>query len=603
MNLPTWKAKIVVLAFVASSVVPAQVVRTSPQSPNVEEQLGTVIPMRDHVRLAADLYLPRGGGRWPTILVRTPYNRKAPAMRSYLFFVGRGYAVVIQDVRGRYASQGQFGSTEQEGPDGNDTINWIAEQPWSSGRVAMVGSSYLGIVQWWAAIQDNPHLMAISPMFSGDDEYLDRYYSPGGALQLGHRLLWLAENLTPPSQVRPVFGSYIGHLPLRTADIAATGTSLSLWRSALSHPSDDNYWQRLSMRQMSSRISIPVLSMGGWFDNYVESDLDMFSRLNSQHKIIETWIGPWGHNPGLKFPTLDFGPRARLPIRSKQAEWFDRSFNTNRFGDHGPPARSALHIFVMGPNVWRDEDEWPLGRTRYTPIYLASDGHANSMSGDGTLQWLPVGMQHADTFTYDPSDPVPTIGGAVCCEPTLMPPGPLDQTPAEARPDVLVYTSPPLTQDLETTGPVRVVLYVSTSVNDTDFTAKLVDVQPDGRPFLVTDGVQRLRYRMSLMEPIFVKRNTAYQISIDTGVTSYVFAAGHRIRVEVSSSNFPRFDRNLNSSGPNGDQSKIIKAIQTIFHDQTYPSNVILPVIPKNGAAKVKEAWTSQALQRSLPQQ
>ncbi len=545
----------------------------------MQGQLGLVVPMRDGIHLAADLFLPRSGGRWPTVLVRTPYNRKAAPMRSYLFFVRRGYAVLIEDVRGRYASQGSFGPASQEGPDGYDTINWIAQQAWSNGRVAMAGSSYLGIAEWWAAIEDNPHLATISAMNSGDDEYLDRFYSTGGALQAGHRLLWLAENLTPPAQVRPLFNSYIGHLPLRTADVIATGLVLPRWRMAVDHPSYDQYWKNFSIREHLSSLDVPVQSFGGWFDNYAESDLDVFSRLSRQHKMIETWIGPWAHNPRWTFPTRDFGPQATIGIRLKQADWFDRRLGKSTGSEQSEPESPLLHIFVMGPNVWREEHEWPLTRTQYTPLYLSSGGHANSISGDGGLRWEPVRKAQPDIFTYDPKNPVPTIGGAICCEAKILPPGPLDQTPAEIRPDVLVYTSAPLAENMEVTGPVRVVLYIATSANDTDFTAKLVDVQRDGRPLLVTDGIQRLRYRLSLEKPVFVKRNTAYQISIDAGVTSYVFAAGNRIRVEVSSSNFPRFDRNLNSSRPNGDETKITKARQTILHEKGYPSAVILPVI------------------------
>ncbi|HEY3939174.1 MAG TPA: CocE/NonD family hydrolase [Bryobacteraceae bacterium] len=558
----------------------AQVVKKDAPLPGGVEELGLSVPMRDGVHLAADVFLPSAVGRWPAVLVRTPYGRKSPATRSYRYFLQRGYGLVIEDVRGRYGSQGIFGSIAQEGPDGNDTLNWIAEQPWSNHRVAMAGSSYLGMVQWWAALADNPHLFAIAPMDSGDDEYSDRFYSTGGALQLGHRLLWLAENLTPPSRVPARLDTYIRHLPLRTADIAATGVRLPAWRFALDHPSFDDYWKRLSVRQSLPRIDVPVLSLGGWFDDYAESDLDAFSRLSRQHKTIEAWIGPWGHNPGLRFPDENFGPRAAVGIRAKQADWFDkwlkRTPANNAHGD------SLLHIFVMGPDVWREEHEWPLARTRYTPLYLASEGAANSSSGNGALRWQPVRESPADTFTYDPKNPVPTIGGAICCEPKIFPPGPLDQGRVERRPDVLVYTSARLEEELEVTGPVRTILYVSTSVNDTDFTAKLVDVQPDGRPLLVTDGIQRLRYRLSLDKPVFVKRNQAYQISVDTGVTSYVFARGHRIRVEVSSSNFPRFDRNLNSTGPNADQTKMVKAKQTVFHKKGYPSAIILPVIFRN---------------------
>src|SRR5579884_2065593 len=499
------------------------------------DQLGVFVPMRDGINLAADIFLPRAGGRWPTILVRTPYSRKAQPMQSYRYFRRHGYAVVIEDVRGRYASQGVLSTTRQEGPDGRDTINWIAQQPLSDGQVAMVGSSYLGMAQWWAASEQDPKLITISPMSSGDDEYLDRFYSSGGALQVGHRLSWLAENLTPPNQVRPPFSSYIDHVPLLTADVAATGVVLPQWRTALAHPSYDAYWKALSIRERLNQISIPVLSFGGWFDEYVQSDLDAFSRLAKRHQTIETWIGPWSHNPGTRFPTVDFGPEAALPIRAKQLAWFDRWIRGIPAPDQIQPGAALLHIFVMGANAWRDEHEWPLARMRLTPLYLNSHGHANSITGDGILQWQPVRKAPADQFTYDPKNPVPTRGGAICCDPVLLPPGPLDQSGVERRQDVLVYTSVPLTADMEVTGPIRVVLYVSTTVNDSDFTAKLVDVQPDGRPLLVTDGIERLRYRLSLSQPVFVKKNEPYQISIDAGVTSYLFAAGHRIRLEVSS--------------------------------------------------------------------
>jgi putative CocE/NonD family hydrolase len=577
-------ALLLVAALPLVKLYSGQVVRKDPRGPGRLEELGLTVPMRDGVHLAADLFLPAATGRFPTVLVRTPYNRKAPGIRSFYYFLNRGYALVVEDVRGRHASQGTFGAISQEAPDGSDTVDWVARQPWSNGRVVMAGSSYLGMVQWWAALEDNPHLAAISPMTSGDDDYTDRFYSPGGALQVGHRLLWLAENFTPPSKVPAALDTYIRHLPLATADLPAAGIPLPVWRSALAHPSFDNYWKRVSLRERIKKINLPILSLGGWFDNYAESDLDAFHRLALAHKPVDTWIGPWGHNPGTRFPTRNFGPQAILGIRAKQADWFDRWIGKKDAsnGRPAPPLEPLLHIFVMGPDIWREEHEWPLARTRYTPLYLASEGAANSASGDGVLRWQPVRTSHTDTFTYDPKTPVPTVGGSVCCEPAIFPPGPLNQASVESRPDVLVYTSPPLNEDIEVTGPIRTVLYASTSVNDTDFTAKLVDVYPDGRPLLVTDGIQRLRYRLSLEEPVFVKRNQAYQISIDTGVTSCVFAAGHRFRVEISSSNFPRFDRNLNTTGPNSDQSKLIKAKQTVYHEKGYPSAIILPIVGRS---------------------
>ncbi len=569
-----------VAALLVSAGVSGQVLKPPQQNPDMQEELGVSVPMRDGIRLAADVFRPQGSERLAALLVRTPYNRKSSAMASYRYFVRRGYAVVIEDARGRYASQGTFGEIEQEGADGNDTINWIAEQPWSNGRVGMVGSSYLGIAQWWAAIQDNPHLTAISPVNSGDDEYTDRFYSTGGALKLGHRLLWLSQNFTPPSQVVPSFGSYIFHLPLRTADLPATGAPSPAWREALAHPSYDSFWKSLSIRENLDKIKIPVFSMSGWFDNYAESELDAFRTLSKRGADVETWIGPWAHDPGLRFRTEDFGPAANLRIRSTQADWFDRLLKTSAKDEVREPAAPLLHLFVMGPDTWREEHEWPLSRTRYTPLYLSSQGSANSDAGDGELQWKNVRSAPPDAFTYDPQNPVLTTGGSICCDPKILPPGPLDQSAVERRPDVLVYTSAPLDRDTEVTGPVRVTLYVSTSANDTDFTAKIVDVQPDGRPLIVCDGIQRMRYRLSLEKPVFVKQNIPYQISIDAGVTSFVFMAGHRIRLEVSSSNFPKFDRNLNSTRPNADEFTIVKAHQTVYHETAYPSVIILPVIP-----------------------
>jgi uncharacterized protein len=548
--------------------------------PGFVEFENVAIPMRDGVILRADVYVPPGSGRWPTILVRTPYNRHSDTSRGYRAFTERGFAVVTEDVRGRSGSEGTFGPIEQEGPDGSDTINWIVAQPWSNGRVGMAGASYVGIVQWWAAVEHNPHLFAIFPLLSGDDEYMDRYYSPGGALQLAHRLVWLSENLTPRGVPRPAFGAYIRHLPLATSDVAATTIKLELWRVPLNHPSYDGFWLALSVRNQLPEVTAAVSSMGGWFDSYVESDLDAFSHLAKRRMPVETWIGPWTHTLTSKYPAIDFGPAATPRVRALQLAWFDRFLKVP------VPAKSQsplplLHIFVMGSDAWREEHEWPLARTKYTPFYLESGGHANTADGDGELTSRFRGGQPPDRFVYDPANPVPTTGGAVCCNPRLLPAGPLDQSEVERRRDVLVYTSPPLRDDLEVTGPVGATLYVATSANDTDFTAKLVDVFPDGRPLLVTDGIARLRYRMSLARPLLVKRNVPYQVHIDVGVTSWVFAEGHRVRLEISSSNFPRFDRNLNSNRLNAGESKLNVAAQTVLHNQRYPSVVVLPVIPR----------------------
>jgi putative CocE/NonD family hydrolase len=553
--------------------------------------------MRDKIVLRADIYLPVGSGRWPTILIRTPYNRHSETSRGYRFFAEHGFAVMTQDVRGRYGSDGVFGSIAREGPDGNDTLNWIAGQPWSNGRVGMAGASYVGIVQWWAAIQKNPHLVTIFPLVSGDDEYLDRYYSPGGALKLGHRLIWLSENLTPRGIMRPRYENYIYHLPLRSSDVAATTQKLEMWRLPLAHPSYDRFWTKLSIRSHLSDVNIPVSSMGGWFDNYGQSDLDAFSQLARRALPAETWIGPWSHTFVSKYPAVDFGPTARPHIRSLQLDWFNRYL---KVGGVPGPKRPTLHIFVMNADVWREEHEWPLARTHYTPYYLDSGGNANTAAGDGRLV-TRFGEQHPpDHFIYDPRHPVPTRGGAVCCNPKLMPAGPLDQSDVERRGDVLVYTSDALAEGLEVTGPVGATIYVSTSANDTDFSAKVVDVSPEGKPLLVTDGIARLRYRMSLLAPVFARRNAPYQVHIDAGVTSWLFERHHRIRLEISSSNFPRFDRNLNTAGPNANASEMVSAVQAVYHERAYPSVLVLPVIPRVRSSTLARYSHSRANLRVL---
>src|SRR5579863_736883 len=497
------------------------------------------VPMRDAVHLDTNVFHPAGIGRYPTVLLRTPYGKGADLNPSYRSFLDHGYAVVVQDVRGRYDSDGAFKPLSQEGPDGSDTVDWIARQAWSNGKVGMIGGSYLGIAQWKVAIENNPHLKAIFPVVSGDDDYLDRFYSTGGASKLGHRLLWLSENLTPAGLAKPKFPSYIYHLPLRTADRAATTEKVSVYQAALDHPAYDSFWKNISTREKLDRVRVPVFEVGGWYDNFVESDLHAFSTLHKslrdpEHRIM---IGPWAHNMSTKL-SADFGADASAPIRSYQIEWFDHWLKgTPEEALRYSPAtwhhtrsemdEAPVHIFVMGVNRWRDEQEWPLARTRYTPLYLASKGRANSLNGDGALDWK-IKKGKPDQYTYDPRSPVPTTGGAVCCDPKIFPWGPVDQSSVEKRSDVLVYTSAPLKQPIEVTGPIQVSLYASTSALDTDFTAKLVDVFPSGEARNLTDGILRARYHRSIEKPELLHPGEIYPLTIDTGVTSNVFLAGHR---------------------------------------------------------------------------
>jgi uncharacterized protein len=531
--------------------------------------------MRDGVRLSANVFRPAAPGRYATVLLRTPYNKGTDLTLNFQSFLDRGYALVIQDVRGRYQSGGSFEPINQEVNDGDDTLNWIARQPWSDGNVGMYGGSYLGIAQWKAALTHNPHLKAIFPYVSGDDDYRDRFYSPGGAMKLGHRLLWLAENMRDPGYDAPSFAKYIWTLPVRQADVPATGHTLPLWQLAANHPQDDRFWKDSSVREHLNDIHVPVYSVGGWYDNYVESDLEAWSVLSRSNRADRIMIGPWPHTFNTPFAHVSFGKDAIVPLRPEQLKWFDRWLKGKETADAGHPVR----IFVMGINKWRDEDEWPPARARGVKFYLRGNGHANTLAGDGVLAEEWGGRSPSDTFLFDPANPVPTMGGAVCCDARIFPWGPMDQRPVEKRQDVLVYTSSPLGSGLEVTGPIRVVLYASSSAPDTDFTAKLVDVLPSGEARNLTDGILRVRYRESLDAPKLMTPGEVYRLTIDAGVTSNVFLAGHRIRLEISSSNFPRFDRNPNTGRPVEDEKNLRKAVQTVFHDRDRHSYVLLPVV------------------------
>lgn len=558
------------------------VAATAPPPP--AENRDVWIPMRDGVRLSANLYRPSSQGRFPTILVRTPYNKGGEILPGYRYFVEHGYAVVVQDVRGRYKSEGVFRPFTQEIADGDDTLSWIARQAWSNGNIGMVGGSYNGIVQWKAALSGNPHLKAIAPVVAGDDEYLDRFYSTGGALKLGHRLLWLSENLKQPG-FQADFSRFVRVLPVRRADRAATGHDVDLYQQALQHPAYDSFWKALSTREQMSRVHVPALIVGGWYDNYVESDFDAFTRLRRTMPATRLIVGPWPHNMSIKFPGIDFGPDAMKPIRQMQRAWFDHWLKSVPLAATDPP----ILLFVMGANVWRDEQEWPLARARTRAYYLGSHQGANSLAGDGFLKEVLPTQSESDQYTYDPKSPVPTRGGAVCCNPAIFPWGPLDQRTIEARRDVLVYSTPPLSHDVEVTGNVRLSLFVSTSAADTDFTAKLVDVFPDGEARLMTDGILRLRYRDSIEKAARIEPGRIYRVNIDLGVTSNLFRAGHRIRLEVSSSNFPRFDRNANTGEPVGSDEMLRPAQQRVYHSGQYPSALLLPVVPptrQNARAK-----------------
>ncbi len=541
------------------------------------------IPMRDGVRLAANLYRPESAVRLGTILVRTPYGKGTGMLPNYQALVDHGYNFLIEDVRGRNESEGQFNPLGQEPLDGNDTINWIAEQPWSNGKVAMTGGSYLGMAQWKAASLNNPHLKAIFPVVSGDDDYRDRFYSPGGAMKWGHRLEWVSENMRAVDFTPPPFDKFIWTVPERRADRVVTGRATNMLEAAFDHPTYDAFWKSISTREKLGSMKVPVFSVGGWYDNYVEGDLDAFALLRKSGTPARILIGPWPHNMSTRITTVDFGPDARPAVRREQLQWFDEWMK----GETVPLASTApVRIFVMGANVWRDEIEWPLARAVPMRFYLESGGHANTGSGDGFLteenREAVAHHSKSDRFTYDPHNPVPTQGGAVCCNDKIFPWGPQDQRPVEKRADVLVYTTTTLREDVEVTGPITLVLEAATTAQDTDFTGKLIDVYPDGRAMNLTDGIIRARYRDGLSKPKLLDSTKPVKYFVDLGVTSNVFKRGHRLRLEVSSSNFPRFDRNPNTGRAICDEVNLMPANQTVLHSMRHLSYLVLPVVPAN---------------------
>lgn len=575
-------------------------------------QKNIAVRMRDGVTLATDIYRPATGGPFPTLVARMPYSKELTSvlvllMPDPLRLAQAGYAVVVQDCRGCFQSQGTLNLFFQETHDGVDTIAWAAAQPWSSGIVGMVGGSYLGAAQWLAAAETPPALHAIAPFITCDQIYAPWTYQ-GGAFQLGFCLFWALGYFTIPELQRR-----LPHQPATLLDLSAAIHALgdidalyhrlplneiaelkiaAYYHDWLAHPSADDYWQSIAPGRSYERITTPALIIGGWYDPFLDGTLASYQGMRDQGgspdaRRPQLIIGPWSHGVWHGFfPERDFGLLAgvdAIDLAGAQLRWFDYWLKGEETGvnDNQP-----VKIFVMGLDQWREEDDWPLPDTQYRPLYLHSSGQANSLHGDGVLAWEPPGYEPADVYHYDPRRPVPTCGGA-----TLLPgalsaanAGPRDQRAVEVRADVLVYTTLPLTRDVEVTGPIQLVLFASSSTYDTDFTGKLVDVFPDGRALIITDGILRARYRQSLTQPTRLEPDTIYELHISLSATANVFKAGHRIRLEVSSSNFPRFDRNTNTGGIIAQESEAdcLVAVNRVFHDQAHPSHLLLPIIERD---------------------
>ncbi len=556
------------------------------------------VPMRDGARLSADVYLPRGGDSFPTILLRTPYESTRDAHIEWaVWWAKRGYAVVIQDNRGKFESEGTFYAYRDDGPDGHDTLAWIARQPWYDGKIGTSGRSYGGIFQWQLAPYRSPYLTAMAPQVIMGDYFKDCHYI-GGAIQWA---LTIMAAITFSTQVALtqkgnayLFGTerFYRHLPLIDADVEAIGRAIPFFRDWLGHPTYDEYWRAINTEEKLGEIDVPVYQQGAWYDPYTAAIFRLWNGMRERghseraRKNQKVTIIPWTHHipESTRLGDVDFGPTALVDLNAEDLRWFDYWLKGI---DNGIMAEPPVRIFVMGENAWRFEREWPLARTELTRYYLHSGGRANSLYGDGTLTPEPPGAEPPDRYEYDPERPVPTLGGNNSTW-TLMKyaadqilPGPIDQRPLEKRDDVLAYTSPPLERDLEVTGPLELVLYAASSARDTDFTAKLSDVHPDGRVLNLAEGIIRARYRASYERTELLRPGEVERYRVELAPTSNVFRRGHRVRLDISSSNFPRFDRNLNTGEDVATTTRMAVARQTVLHTGEHPSHIVLPIIPR----------------------
>ena len=568
-----------------------------------------MVPMQDGIALATDVWTPDGDGAAPTLLVRLPYGKDMIGLYAYgvlpnLFaLVEAGYAVVYQDCRGTFRSGGEFTPMLNEASDGADTVAWLLTQPWCDGNIGTFGPSYLGFVQW-AAASAGSDLKAIAPAVTTTDYYSTPWYSEGGALSLHAIHSWttlmeladvqraMGAGAGDPQALMELMGMatqpelHLAALPVRVRPLLEK--QFPWWAEILDHPARDEYWRDLSVADHFDEITVPALNIGGWFDIFVNSTVRTFTGLSQRggseqaregQRLI---IGPWDHlNSTGIYPDRQFGMLAdalTADLTGAHLRFFDRWLR----GQADALAGSApVRIFVMGIDQWRDEQDWPLPGTSYDAYYLHSSGRANTADGDGELATEPPGDEHADVYLYDPLRPVPTLGGRVMAPSTANAAGPVDQRRVEARDDVLCYSTPVLYHPVEVTGHVSLTLFVSSSARDTDFTGKLVDVFPDGRAIFLTDGILRARYHRSLAEPELLTPEQVYEVTIDMSVTSNVFLPGHRIRLEVSSSNFPRFDRNTNTGGTVTEDSEadVQVAVNRVLHSPAHPSRLVLPVI------------------------
>lgn len=609
--------RLVVLLLLAADVLWAQGTPVPPGAPPpvhpVRTEFSHFAAMRDGVRLSADFYFPADlPGPFPTVLIRTPYNKKTFRLEGGVarWWAGHGYAVVVQDVRGKYESDGLFTTSANDRADGYDTMTWVAGQPWTTGRIGTYGCSYQGENQAQLAAMRHPnHAAAIPQAAGGVMTYFGAWN--GGAIELVSLVNWyrtagikrhpkLSSGLPRDEFLAYApyfdFGVQVPDVPVRTlADMLpiasiteVVGSPPNDWRDFVSHPPGDPFWKAFGYIEPSDSFNVPALHVNSWYDPAPRWTVDLFNQMRTHATgpagrdnqfLIMSPAPHCGSERGAAERTTvgqrDLGD-TRFDWFGTYLRWFDHWL---KGADNGVTSMPKVQYYAMGRNRWQSASSFPFADP--TPFYLRSGGRANSRFGSGTLSAVKPGNEPADRFVYDPGSPVPSKAGPICCTFSNEPAGPVDQRDIEARNDVLVYTSEPFDAATEMTGPVSAVLYVSSSARDTDFTVKILDVLPDGTAFNLQEGIRRARYRDGYPAPVFMEPGGIYRVEVDLQATSNVFLPGHRVRVEVSSSNFPRFDRNMNTGGVNWEESAWVVATNTVHHSSRFPSHVLLPLVKR----------------------
>jgi len=550
--------------------------------------------MRDGTVLFADIYWPVGPRSYPVLLQRTPYNKTFAQTGIYqhpAWYARHGYVVVVQDTRGRFASQGTFEPYRYEAQDGADTIIWASKLPGTTGNVGTYGFSYAGTSQLLAAGEKPAGLEAAAIGCSGSDFY-DGWTYRGGALQLAFIISWMLQALGPPDALRCGDRKRAERMRMLAANMRAayerplrdwlrSGESPSYFSDWIEHDARDAYWQSLSSSAIHEKITVPCLHIGGWYDIFLNGTIANYAALNDSTDCSPAInqalvIGPWQHVPWARLNgALDQGPEAGNPVDRLQLAWFNHWLKNKPLGEF-----PRVRFFLMGANRWIDADEWPPANSKSRELYLHSSGSAGSQLDDGMLTAEPPREEPPDIFVYDPGEPVPSIGGASCCRADVAPIGSFDQRTVEIRNDVLVYTSAALEKDVDVIGPAEVILFAATDASDTDWTAKLVDLHLDGRAMNVCDGIIRARYRHSREQPESIQPGAVNEYRISLGATAMRFATGHAIRLEISSSNFPAYDVNPNTGRRPADSDPFDArlATQAVFHDAEHPSRLKLTI-------------------------